>query len=108
VLTSTHQPRRHGVLIDAEGSDNGLERTAVTPQGEDHGDHVRCGPQPVEGRARGGRKGMATPRAPRALLHVTMHPKVPLTPLPSSRAVQVVAAWRGRVHRWPPLDAIVP
>jgi hypothetical protein len=70
----------------------------VTHQREDQGDHVRGSPQPVEGRALSGRKGVATGRASIALRRLAMHPNVLLAPLPSRRALGVVAELRVRVH----------
>src|SRR5687767_4778035 len=107
VLTGPHRPCRHRPLVPAEGCNNGLEWTAVTPQGEDQGHHIRGGPQPVEGCPRRRDEGGAAGHAPIALLHLAMHPNVPLAPLPSSRARQVVAELRLRGHRWPPPDAIL-
>jgi hypothetical protein len=104
MLAGTPQPGRYGALIDAEGRDDGLERTAVAQQGKDDGHQLCGGPQPIEWCTFGGRKGLATARTAVALRRLALHSNVPLPHLSSSMALGVVAKLRLRVHRWPPLD----
>lgn len=63
------QPCGHGALIESEGGDNSLGRTAMAQQGQDECHHIRIRgrPQQVEGRAFGGGEGLATADTPIAL-----------------------------------------
>jgi hypothetical protein len=107
-LARTDQPGRDGPRIQAKGGDEGLEGTAVAQQGEDDGHQVRSRVHPVAGRALGRGEGLPTGTTAITLLRLAMHAHVSLSPLPSGRTLGVVAKWALRVHRWPPLDAIVP
>jgi hypothetical protein len=107
VLAGAGQPRGDGTLIQTTGGNHRLDRTAMAAQGQPPCHHVRRGPQPVAGRARGGGEALATRGALLALLSSAMHAHVPLPHLASGWAVLMVAAWGLRVHRWPPLDAFV-
>jgi len=77
VLAGAQQPSRHGVLIDAEGRNNGLGRTAVAQQGQDAGHQIRSRTQPIEGRSLGSGEGLTTARTAIAPFCVAMHANVP-------------------------------
>jgi hypothetical protein len=96
------------VTLVVTRSHHGVDRTARAQPGQDERHHVCSRPQPIEGHALGGHEGLATTGPAIALRCVAMPPHVPLAPLPSGRARWVVAALGVRVHRRPPVDAILP
>ena len=77
VLARASQPRSPGALLDPAGDDDGLGRTAMAQRGQDEHHHIRCRPQPVEGRIVGGREGLATGSTAIPLLRLAMHPNNP-------------------------------
>ncbi len=92
------EPPGHRAFIQAKRGDNSLRRAALAQQGEHHRHQVGRAAQPVEGRARRGRKG-----APARVTHIpvfrlAMHPDVALPHLASGRAVHVVTELLPRVH----------
>ena len=107
VLAGTGQPGGHGALIQAEGGDDGLDRTAVAQQGQHHVSPRPPPLQAVEGRALGGREGLATGGAADSAGPLGYARECSLPLLASGRAVLIVAELGLRVHRWPPLDAFL-
>ena len=70
------------------------------------GYHVCSRRHPLAGRVLGGREGLATTRTAIALRCLAMLPNVPLAPLPSGKALRVVAALGVRVHRRLPFETL--
>ena len=91
VLPGAVLPGSHRALIHPEGSNNGLQRAAMTQQRQHDRHQVGGVLQAEEGRAGGGGKGAPTGGAAIAPFLLAMHPDVPLADLPPGRAVGVRA-----------------
>ena len=102
VLTRPGLPSRHRALVEAEGGNYRLDRTAVAEQREHDSRDVQPCTQAVEGRALGCREGLATGPALIAPFLLAEHPDVALPDPSSVRAVWVVAELSLRVHRRAP------
>ena len=72
-------PVGHGALIEAEGGDNRLRRTAMHEQGQHQRDPIHRCAQAVEGGALGRSEGLATDFAVVALLLLAEDPNVACT-----------------------------
>jgi hypothetical protein len=100
-------PGGHSPRIQTKGGDDRLDRTAMAQQREDGRHQIGRCPQPIERGALRSGEGLATEGTAIPLLALAMHPHVALPHLPSGRALEVMAAWGLRVHRWPPLDVLL-
>jgi hypothetical protein len=75
VLAGPRLPGGAGALVEPEGGDDRLERTAVAQQGHDERDQFAGGLEPEEGRADGG--GAGPPAGGAAIAAVGVPPMVP-------------------------------
>ena len=98
LLPSSPLPTEDRALVQLEGRDDGLDRTAMSQQ-RDHDDNDLLGrTQAVEGRAFAGRKGPVAHMADVTAFLLTMHADIALTNLSSCRTVRIGAEYRLRVH----------
>jgi hypothetical protein len=99
-------PIRDGALIEPEGGDNGLWRTAPSQQGDDPHDQFRLMTQAIEGRSLGLGEGLAALFAPVTLVAAAMNSDVAFARLPFGRTVYVRAECCLRVHSLIPVLSV--
>src|SRR4051812_44765842 len=99
VPTSPIAPGGDGPLVEAEGGDDRLERTAMAEQGESYGHHLGRLLEAVERGVMGGGESSVTGGAAVAPLLAAVDADVAEPELPPSGAVGVVAELVLRVHR---------
>src|SRR5581483_6475614 len=91
-------PGRNGPLVQSEGRDDGLDRTAVGEQGH-HRDHqLDRVVEAVEGGVAGGAEGLPAALAPIPLLSLALDDDVALSHAPTGATGRVVAELTLGVH----------
>src|SRR5512135_1440079 len=88
-------------LIEPEGGDDGLHRTAVAEQGDHDGHQVDGFLEAVERRVARGGESLAAGEASVTTLLPAMHADVAESELSACGAIGVVAELSERVHRYP-------
>src|SRR5918998_939749 len=99
MLPSPIAPGGHGPLIEPEGGDDGLQRTAMAEQGDHERHHVERSLEAVQRGVAGGDEGLATGGTAIPLLLAAMNADVAQARLPACGAAGVVAESGLRVHR---------
>jgi hypothetical protein len=104
LLSRPSEPTGHRAFVEAEGRDDGLNRTAVGQQGDDECDRLDRRAQPVEGRALALGERLAALLALEAPFLLRMDHDVALARLSPGGALGVRAECLGRVHGSPPAN----
>jgi len=103
---SARQPTRNGPLVEAEGDDDSLERTAVGEQRDHEGHGLGRGLQAVARGAFRGAERLVALGAEEALVLARVDTNVALACLCSGGAVQIGAECGCGVHGCPPRSAL--